>query len=117
MARHEYGDVTTSEIQQAYAEYCADHGWNALPTAVVERTLPDIMLEEFHVTKCHCIERDGKKYIWCNFFPVPRKGQEDTFKDWKRQEITMHDGGFRYWQIEYDPKTGKCHNFNSNGYA
>lgn len=61
MARHEYGDVTTSEISQAYAEFCADHGWNALPTAVVERTLPDIMLEEFHVTKCHCIERDGKK--------------------------------------------------------
>jgi len=61
MARHEYGDVTTSEIQQAYAEYCADHGWNALPTAVVERTLPDIMLDVFHVTRSHSIERDGKK--------------------------------------------------------
>jgi hypothetical protein len=63
------------------------------------------------------VERDGKKYIWCNFFPVPRKGQEDTFKDWKRQEVMMEDGGFRYWQIEYDPKTGKCHKFSSNGYA
>ena len=61
MARHEYGDVTTSEIQQAYAEFCADHGWNALPTAVVERTLPDIMLDVFHVTKSHDIERNGKK--------------------------------------------------------
>lgn len=61
MARHEYGDVTSAEISQAYAEYCADKGWNALPTAVVERTLPDIMLDEFHVTKAHSIERDGKK--------------------------------------------------------
>ena len=61
LARHEYGDVTTSEIQQAYAEYCADNGWNALPTAAVERTLPDIMLDEFHVTRSHCVERDGKK--------------------------------------------------------
>jgi hypothetical protein len=28
---------------------------------VVERTLPDIMLEKFHVTKSHDIERNGKK--------------------------------------------------------
>lgn len=61
MERHEYGDVTTSEISQGYAEFCADKGWNALPTAVVERTLPDIMLDEFHVTKSHDIERNGKK--------------------------------------------------------
>ena len=61
MVRNEYGDVTTSEISQAYAEFCADKGWNALPTAVVERTLPDIMLDVFHVTKSHSIERDGKK--------------------------------------------------------
>jgi P4 family phage/plasmid primase-like protien len=61
LERHTYGDVTTTEISQAYAEFCADKGWNALPTAVVERTLPDLMLEQFHVTKAHSIERDGKK--------------------------------------------------------
>jgi phage/plasmid-associated DNA primase len=61
LARHEYGDVTTSEISQGYAEFCADLGWNALPSAVVERTLPDIILDVFHVTKSHSIERDGKK--------------------------------------------------------
>jgi phage/plasmid-associated DNA primase len=61
LRRNEYGDVTTNEISQAYAEFCADKGWNALSTAVVERTLPDLMLEQFHVTKSHCIERDGKK--------------------------------------------------------
>ena len=56
-----YGDVTTGEISQAYSEYCADKGWNALPSAIVERTMPDIMLDEFHVMKTHSIERDGKK--------------------------------------------------------
>jgi phage/plasmid-associated DNA primase len=58
---HEYDNVTSAEVSQAYAEFCADNGWNALSTAVVERTLPDLMLEHFHVTKSHSIERDGKK--------------------------------------------------------
>ena len=61
LEQHAYGDVTTSEITQGYAEFCADKGWNALPTAIVERTLPDLMLDVFHVTKSHDIERNGKK--------------------------------------------------------
>ncbi len=61
MDRHEHGDVTSAEVSQAYAEFCADKGWNAMPSAIVERSLPDIMLEQFHVTKSHSIERDGKK--------------------------------------------------------
>ena len=61
LERHEHENVTSAEISQAYAEFCADKGWNALSSAVVERTLPDLMLEMFHVTKSHSIERDGKK--------------------------------------------------------
>jgi phage/plasmid-associated DNA primase len=61
LERHEDETVTSAEISQAYAEYCADKGWNALPSAVVERTLPDLMLEAFHVTKSHDLERNGKK--------------------------------------------------------
>jgi phage/plasmid-associated DNA primase len=61
LERHEFGNVTGAEISQAYAEFCADKGWNALPSAVVERTLTDLMLDLFHVTKSHDIERDGKK--------------------------------------------------------
>ena len=61
LERHEHDNVTCAEISQAYAEFCADKGWNALSSAVVERTLPDLMLESFHVTKSHSIERDGKK--------------------------------------------------------
>jgi hypothetical protein len=49
---HQY-DVTCAEVQQAYAEYCADKGWNAMPITVVERQLADLMLDTFHVTKSH----------------------------------------------------------------
>ena len=61
LERHEYGDITTGEFQQGYAEYCADRGWNALPITVVERIAADVMLDEWQVAKNHCIERDGKK--------------------------------------------------------
>lgn len=61
MERHAYGDVTTGEFQQAYAEFCADKGWNALPITVVERNAADVMLDVWQVAKSHCIERDGKK--------------------------------------------------------
>ena len=61
LERHEHENITSAEISQAYAEFCADKGWNALPTSVVERTLPDLLLEFFHVTKSNDIERNGKK--------------------------------------------------------
>ena len=61
LERDEYGDITTSEFQQAYAEFCADKSWNALPITVVERMAADVMLDEWQVAKNHCIERDGKK--------------------------------------------------------
>jgi P4 family phage/plasmid primase-like protien len=61
LQRHDYGDVTTNEISQAYAEFCADKGWNAQAYAVVERTLPDLILESCDVTKTHAIEGNGKK--------------------------------------------------------
>jgi len=62
LERHECSDVTGAELQQAYAEYCSDKGWNPLPLALVERKLPDLMLEHFRVTKSHSVERDGKSY-------------------------------------------------------
>lgn len=60
MQRHDYGDVTTAEFQQAYAEFCADKGWNALPITVIERTAADVVLDVWQVAKSHSIERDGK---------------------------------------------------------
>jgi len=61
MERHEYGDVTTGEFQQAFAEFCADKGWNALPITVIERTAADVVLDVLQLAKSHSIERDGKK--------------------------------------------------------
>ena len=63
------------------------------------------------------VVRGGRKVIWCNFFPASRKDEKDYFQDWKQREISVDDGGFWFWQIEYDPRTGKSSRFTSNGYA
>ena len=62
------------------------------------------------------IIRDGRKVIWCNFFPVAGKGK-DEFQNWRKERIVVDDGGFFYWQIEYDPATDECSRFHPNGYA
>ena len=61
-------------------------------------------------------KRQGRKIIWCNFFPADR-GEKDQFENWRREKIEVDDGGFWFWHIDYDPSTGKCENFESNGYA
>jgi hypothetical protein len=58
--------------------------------------------------------RKGRKIILCNFF---QRREEDPFPYWKRQLIEVRDGGFWFWQVEYDPQQGRCSNFASNGYA
>ncbi len=63
------------------------------------------------------IVRDGNRLIRCNFFPAPRQGEQEHYQDWQRQEIMVLDGGFWFWQVEYEPSTGKCLNFTSNGDA
>ena len=60
--------------------------------------------------------RDGRKIIWCNFFPAAGKGK-DEFEDWRKERIEVEDGGFYYLKIEYDPATGECSKFHPNGYA
>jgi P4 family phage/plasmid primase-like protien len=59
--RDEYGDITTNEFHQAYAEFCADKGWNPMPVTVISRHAPDLMLEAWSVPQCHCVERDGRR--------------------------------------------------------
>ena len=56
---------------------------------------------------------NGRKVIWCNFF----RADENQYKNWKRQKVDVDDGGFRYWQISFDPSSEKCEMFFSNGYA
>jgi hypothetical protein len=66
-------------------------------------------------SKDYCVQfvgvvRDGKKIIWCNFLRA-----RDVPLRWKQEKVTVADGGFWYWHIEYDPDTGKCLRFSSNG--
>ncbi len=61
------------------------------------------------------VEREGKRVVVCNFFPAPDPKFQDQFKTWRDSLVVVDDGGFYFWQIEYDPVTGKCLKFQSNG--
>jgi hypothetical protein len=62
--------------------------------------------------------RKGKKVIFCNFFPIRSpEEKQDGFDYWKRQLVEVSDGGFWFWQIEYDPQALSCDEFSSNGYG
>ena len=62
------------------------------------------------------VVHDGRKVLWCNFFPAPHNG-EDHFNYWKKEKVEVMDGGSGFWQIYYDPSANKCSEFRSNGYA
>lgn len=55
---------------------------------------------------------DGKKRIHCNFFP-----NNELFPYWKDSYVFVFDGGYSFWRIDFDINSGKCLNFESNGYA
>jgi len=59
-----------------------------------------------------CVLEDGKKLIRCNFIPTG-----ENFSEWKDHMIFVCDGGFWFWQIDYDVGNDQCLNFRSNGYA
>jgi len=44
-------------------------------------------------------------------------GEKDEFENWKRAVIDVNDGWYWFWQIDYDPGTGKCLHFWANGIA
>ncbi len=56
---HSYGDLTVTELVEAYAAYCPERRWQPLPITEVQRQLDGLMLELFGVTKSHSVERDG----------------------------------------------------------
>lgn len=53
-------DLTVDEIVRAYAQFCPDMGWSALPETEIQRQLPSLMLELFKAVKAHDIKRDGR---------------------------------------------------------
>lgn len=56
----ERGDVSVTELVEAYAAYCPERRWQPLPITEIQSTLEGLMLELFGVSKCHGIERNEK---------------------------------------------------------
>lgn len=50
-------NLTIHEIIEAYAEYCPQMGWEALPITTIQRQIESLMLEEFQAAKSNSIER------------------------------------------------------------
>lgn len=55
-----YGDVTVTELVEAYAVYCPERHWQPMPVTEVQNNLEALMLEMFGVTKSHDIKRNEK---------------------------------------------------------
>ncbi len=53
-------DLSTTEIIEAYAEYCPLKGWNPKPITIIQRELQSLVLELFATSKSNSIKRDGK---------------------------------------------------------
>ena len=56
----ENSDLTVSEIEEAYAEYCPQKKWNPKPITIIRKELEGLMLELFQTTKSNSISRGGK---------------------------------------------------------
>ncbi|MBU1693738.1 MAG: hypothetical protein KJ726_09005 [Verrucomicrobia bacterium] len=63
------------------------------------------------------LDEEGRRIIRCNFFPAGREGEPERFPDWKEQVVEVLDGGFWFWQIDYDVESGACRNLSVNGEA
>jgi len=60
MVKLDHSDLTVSEIEEAYADYCPKKGWNPKHITAIRRELEGLVLELFGKTKAHSIKRDGK---------------------------------------------------------
>lgn len=58
--QNEDADLSTTQIVEAYAEYCPLKGWNPKPITVIHRELESLMLELFGTAKSNSIKRDNK---------------------------------------------------------
>jgi hypothetical protein len=69
--RAQDSDLSVDEIVEAYADFCPEMGWKAMPITEIYDSLPGLMLELFRVTKSHSVKRDGKSVR--GFFGVSLK--------------------------------------------
>jgi hypothetical protein len=57
----ENGPLPTDEITNAYWDYCRERDWMPLPGKVIERLLPDIMMDLFRSAKgTHAMGKKGR---------------------------------------------------------
>jgi hypothetical protein len=52
--------LTVTEIVEAYAAYCPEQKWQAMPITEIQRQLEGLMLDLFGVSKNHCVDRNEK---------------------------------------------------------
>jgi len=72
-----YGDVTVTEIVEAYAAYCPERRWQPMPVTEVHNKLEGLMLEQFGVTKRHDIKRNEKNQRGFSRVKLRPLGNED----------------------------------------
>jgi P4 family phage/plasmid primase-like protien len=51
--------ITSEQVSAAYVAYCERRGWAPMPSSVVERQLPDALLELYQATKSNDIKTDN----------------------------------------------------------
>lgn len=52
--------IEFKQIIEAYADFCPEMVWNALPNTEIQRELPSLMLEKFRTVRAQDIQREGK---------------------------------------------------------
>jgi hypothetical protein len=83
-----YGDVTVTEIVEAYAAYCPERHWQPMPVTEVHNKLEGLMLEQFGVTKSHDIKRNDKNQRGFSRVKLRPIGEDPSSSDYDaaRQE-------------------------------
>lgn len=52
-------DVTGEELEAAYSEACEKFGWSGVKVSLLQKQLPDLILEAYRIPKTHNIKREG----------------------------------------------------------
>jgi hypothetical protein len=59
----------------------------------------------------------GRRRVLCNFFMKEPEDRPFIGDRWRCDWVAVDDGGFWYWQIQFDVEDDTCTEFRSNGYA
>ena len=73
--RDECGDVTVTELVEAYAAYCPEKHWQPLPITEVQEKLEGLVLELFGASKSHDIRRNEKNQRGFRRVRLRREGE------------------------------------------